>query len=198
MNDIVNNNLKPVMRNYRGVELSLCIDSLSKEIYQTRGTIFYNMINNWPKIVGEQFAKFCYPKKLSVPRYEQKNNKNSVLIIETINSSLATELSYMEQVIIERLATYFGYRAVDKIKITVNPKNIDDSQYYKDAPAVNKNVLKLTEVIDDDKLKELLVSLGNSIFACDEDITIKEQKTLNNEHIPANPALEDIFSYNIY
>lgn len=75
------------------------------------------MIEQWSSIVGPALAEQCTPGKCT---FKKDTQNGGVLIIHT-SSAYALELQYSAPLILEKLAIYYGYRAVDRIKIEQRP-----------------------------------------------------------------------------
>lgn len=72
------------------------------------------LVMNWEQIVGDKsITKHCEPVKMT---YANKKNNSGTLQIKC-SGAFATELSGKENLIKMRVASYFGYNAIDKIKI---------------------------------------------------------------------------------
>ena len=54
--------------------------------------------------------------KVTFRRQKQKIN---ILLVEVDNSSTSVEMSFQQDVIIERMAVYMGYKAINKIRTIV-------------------------------------------------------------------------------
>lgn len=58
-----------------------------------------------------------FPLKINTVR--EKDKKLNILTVEVNSSSTLVEISFQQDVIIERLAVYIGYKAIDKIRTIV-------------------------------------------------------------------------------
>ena len=96
-------------------KLSDQIARINYNIFKKKGSLFAGLMVNWPKIVGEKYSNVSYPKNI----YEIKENSKTCRVLDVVvsNSSVGVELSYHKEVIIERAAVFFGFRAIDRIKI---------------------------------------------------------------------------------
>jgi hypothetical protein len=108
------------------------------------------------------------PKKIT---YREVNGARcGTLHIEVSNSALATELLYKEEVIIEKLAVYFGYKAVTKVQIFHNSSFYKLEKFHlaidkKQLSTENKAELEiLTQDIEDEDLRQALLSLGREVL----------------------------------
>lgn len=103
----------------RGLKkFDFAIDKVSKPFYERYGVAFVKLLTDWEHIVGSTLGQFSRPKKLI---FQQDKKHDGMLIVEVHNSSLATQMLFMEPIILEKIATYFGYKAVAKMKIIHHP-----------------------------------------------------------------------------
>jgi hypothetical protein len=96
-------------------KLSDEIARINSKIFQQKGKIFAGLMINWPKIVGEQYSAQTYPRNIREIKENSKINKTLYIVVK--NSSIGLELSCHKEVIIERAAMFFGFRAIDHIRI---------------------------------------------------------------------------------
>ena len=96
----------------------------------------------------------------------------------------AVEIKHREKYILDKINTYFGYKAISSIKIMQN--NDVSSNTYKpklnSTPPPNKlddetskKIKNMCNDIKNEKLKEILIKLGHSIY------TDNQQKKKDNE-----------------
>jgi len=71
-----------------------------------------DLMTNWTTIVGNEFAAFLNPIKITFPRRERANG---TLHVKMLNTAVATLITHQQHRIVERVNTYFGYAAVSKI-----------------------------------------------------------------------------------
>ena len=88
---------------------------LLKRVIRHKDPIVAELLINWGKVVGVKFASFTYP--LKTIKFKEKNQYKKLLIVNASNSSLAMEFSFQQDIIIERIAVYMGYKAVHKIQV---------------------------------------------------------------------------------
>lgn len=94
--------------------LSACIEPAVRPVMKTQGLAGSRIINEWPSVVGETLAAHCIPQQLSFPPGKKSGGTLSV----AVENGFATELQHLQPLIIERLATYFGYKAVVRVTIS--------------------------------------------------------------------------------
>ena len=154
-------------RAFRGNRpLTSVLDQIVRPVYAKRGFAHNRIITDWPKIVGPMLCNVTSPKKLSF--YQEKHHEG-VLEVEAYESGLAMELTYLEPMILERIATYFGYKAVGRLKIIQRPRMMGDlAGKAKSKPKkVSKEnaayINTLVSDIKDDEMREVLQSLGEAV-----------------------------------
>ena len=129
-----------------------------------RGLAFGALINDWPSIVGHQLSLRTAPDKLSFPRGKRED---AVLHIRAMGA-IALELQHLEPQIVERINSFFGYRAVAKIKL------IHAAPLSMPAPVVRPRALTMDEelsvitttaAIEDEELRATLERFGRSLLS---------------------------------
>lgn len=93
------------------------VNKIVGKIFQKKDPVLAELIVNWPSIVGTKFSSRSYPIKISSSK--EKGVRKSLLMIGVENSSLSMEMSFQQDIIIERIAVYLGYKAIHKIRIVV-------------------------------------------------------------------------------
>ncbi len=91
------------------------VTKIVRNIFKYKDPILAELIFNWSKIVGIKFSNKTYPMKVS--NYKEKGRLQKLLIIKSSNEALSLELSFQQDIIIERLAVYLGYKAINKIRV---------------------------------------------------------------------------------
>ena len=93
------------------------VNKIIRKIFGRKHPILAEIIINWGKIVGIRFSDKSLPLKITSSR--EKGQKINILYIEIENSALSMEMSYQQDIILERIAVYLGYKGIHKIKILV-------------------------------------------------------------------------------
>jgi len=121
-----------------------------------------NLVKNWAQIVGPKYAKFCAPKMVNF----EKNKTGAKLTISVFNSSVGFFLENNSDIIIERIATLYGFKSINRIIIKQEPKNIEIEQL--DKKINDKNIEKMVdstlENIENKELELTLKKLAEDIF----------------------------------
>ncbi|WPY00764.1 DUF721 domain-containing protein [Candidatus Trichorickettsia mobilis] len=96
------------------------IDDINKIILNIVGKkdpLLAEIMMNWTKIVGGDFSQKSSPFKIST--YREKGIKINVLYIKTDNAALSLEISFQQELIIERIAVYLGFKAIHKLRLII-------------------------------------------------------------------------------
>jgi hypothetical protein len=137
------------------------VTELVSPVCQKQGFIKASLVLDWPEILGA-FSAYCIPLKISFP-YNQSTNGR--LYVRT-TSAMATELTYLEPTILERINQYFGYKAIGKLVIQQGPVPLKPKQKrQKDiSHKIREEVEHQVYFIQDEDLKKALFNLGCGIL----------------------------------
>ena len=142
--------------------LSQCIEPLTRPILKTQGLAGTRIISEWPAIVGEKLANRCIPQKLSFPA----GKKIEGTLCIAVENGFAPELQHMQPLILERLATYFGYKAV--IRITISHTYVPEVK--KPEPKRKASFISdinFTESVQDEELRIALDRVAKALCGSD-------------------------------
>ena len=149
---------------------SRLLSPLAKNILGKKGFVGTDILFNWEEIVGKDIARFCIPDKID---FKKDQRDNGTLHIITTNGAFATEIKYKESLIIEKINTYFGYRAVSGLKIIQSqnvPQNTPDQitavkiDKTLVSPEEENYIMSLVDSLENNSLKETMIRLGKNIF----------------------------------
>lgn len=111
------------LREKKPLALARLIKQITQPALRRRGFAEAEVILRWPVIVGSEFEFMASPEKLVFP----KNSPAGGTLYVTVKGSLATELQHRAPQIIDRINTYYGYRAVANLRLLQIPKNSPSS-----------------------------------------------------------------------
>lgn len=157
-----------MVANYRGSkQLSSLVDSITRPVFERRGFLEGRLIMDWAFIAGEKLALYTLPQRIVFPDKETKTN--GVLHLQVSNSAIAMELSYMEPVLLEKIAVYLGYKAIGRIKAHLKPQLLPVIEKEKRplalSPEKSQLLTETVNQIDDPGLRDALYRLGKHILA---------------------------------
>lgn len=144
--------------------LAALLPKLTKPLFSARGFAEAGMLNDWPDIVGRPLADYTAPERLS---------PDGALEVR-VGGGWAVELQHLEPLVLERIASYFGYRAVTRLVLIQGPLPPRAKPARKHRPKTlgkaEEEVLrqKLAET-DDPKLRAALERLGREVLGETDD-----------------------------
>jgi hypothetical protein len=86
---------------------------IAKPVLGKQGLGEAELLQQWPAIIGDDLARYCWPIKLSFPRGQRRDGTLRLRVA----SALALEIQHREPVLLERINGYFGYRAVTRLAL---------------------------------------------------------------------------------
>lgn len=93
------------------------IDILLRKTFARHDKTFAEIMINWPKIAGAAFGSRTCP--LRILTVTEKGEKLKILHIKASDSATSLEFTYHQNIILERIAVYFGHKAIDKLYIKI-------------------------------------------------------------------------------
>lgn len=143
--------------------LGLYTQKIVKPVFKARGLMEGKIITHWSQIVGERFACLALAEKITFPR----GKKTEGTLHLSVTSSTALLLHYAQDLILEQVNIFFGYKALSKLHMTH-----DFTPFKKPLPKAPPLPLSDEEkgwlqdqmrVIADPELKESLERLGETV-----------------------------------
>ncbi len=159
-------------RNFKPLKISESLKSINQNILYKFGKLDYTIHAKWPEIVGIFFNKHSQPNKItSIP---MSSDKNGELIYEKylhvdVTPAAAIEFQHFQNKIIEKINSFFGYKAIHGIKIHQKILKFNKFPSKKTLPNTDQIKQKKIKIknktlkINDKKLEESLLNLELSI-----------------------------------
>ncbi len=97
-----------------------------KKIISKKGHIYSETLDNWRYIVGDELFKVCFPKS-----FKNSNRLGSSYLSIMVKRGHEVDLEYSKKSILEKLNSYLGYNAVEKLKF-ISFENIAKKQKKED------------------------------------------------------------------
>lgn len=141
------------------------VDRLTKGLLGKHGFTHGVIATKWPDIVGENMARHTQPEKIV---FSRDGVTGGTLHLKTDSGAFATELQHREPLIIERINTFFGYKAVVRIKLIQGPLPQPKGDPLGSPPrplneTEAEDLAHTVAMVDDPEIKEALERLGSSI-----------------------------------
>lgn len=129
-----------------------------------RGLAFGALITDWPSIVGHQLSLRTQPDKLVFPRGKRED---ATLHVRAMGA-IALELQHLEPVIVEKINSFFGYKAVKRLKL-IHAAPMTSSALRAPVPRTltmdeEIDLTTATATIEDEGLREALERFGRSLL----------------------------------
>ncbi len=148
------------------------VPKIAAKAFEKFGFHSAEIMTDWARIIGADIAKYTEPERLKWPRTyassetlaDGRDARPGGTLILRVDPSRALEVEYKAAEIMDRINRYFGYRAIETLKIIQAPLKksaIAIAAPATDAPPptdvpVNVSVL-------DDGLKSALTNLWSSV-----------------------------------
>lgn len=147
--------------------LAALIPALARKAVGKRGFADARILNEWPKIVGEDLARHAKPDRISFPRGRRDAGTLHILA----EGPMATELQHLAPIVVERINAHFGYRAVADIRLLQVPAGTRQTKPLpKPKPGPTARPEALSDLhdrlsgIDDPELRTILERLGTAVL----------------------------------
>lgn len=146
--------------------LSRMVERLTKSMLGRHGFAHGAIVTKWPDIVGDDMARHTQPEKIV---FSRDGVSGGTLHLRCDSGALATEVQHLEPQILERINTFFGYKAVVRVKLIQAPLPKPKGQAPSKAPRPltadeAKSLAGTVANVDDDELREALERLGQSVM----------------------------------
>ncbi len=125
-----------------------------KKIISKKGHIYSETLDNWKSIVGEDLFRVCFPKS-----FKNSNPIGSSYLSIMVKRGHEVDIEYSKNKILERLNSYLGYNAVEKLKFIT----FEEEEKLKEKinlSATNNKYKKKISSIKNDKIKNSLEELN--------------------------------------
>ncbi len=128
-----------------------------------RGFAQADILSKWPSIVGPTLARASSPEKMS---YLRDKNSEATLKVR-VSPGFGPEFQQFEPLIIERINSFFGYKAVGRLQLIQAPVKLAktlEKKVFADPSPDQLDWLKdsLKDVTDPD-LRQQLTELGRKL-----------------------------------
>ena len=150
-------------RSWRTQSLGSLLLKAARPVLGRHGLAAGGIVADWPSIVGTQLAECCVPMRLA---FQPGERANGTLHLR-VQGPLALELQHLEPVVLERINSYFGYRAVAKLRIQQGPvpRTVRAKTARPTAPAEDPAVDAAVSGVADETLRQRLSQFGRALKA---------------------------------
>lgn len=169
-----------IRRRYAGLRaLGAALPKVARKALGSHGFAEGGLATEWPIIVGQDIARYCLPKKLTMSRSGKSGGQlrdgqppggeqGGATLTLRVEPGFATELQHLEPQLIERINGYFGYPAVARIRLQQGrleaPTNpAPPRKQPLEASAENELQARMS-VVADESLRSALSRLGRAVL----------------------------------
>ena len=126
-----------------------------KKIIGKKGHIYSETLDNWRYIVGDELFKVCFPKS-----FKTSNRLSSSYLSIMVKRGHEVDLEYSKKIILDKLNSYLGYNAVEKLKfISFEDDDLKLKEKITKDATNNKYKEKISK-IKNEKVKKSLIELS--------------------------------------
>lgn len=93
------------------------VHKIVRHIFARQHPLLPEIMINWNKIVGFKFSDKALPLKIITDT--NKKQKTNTLFVQTEDHTIALEISFYQEIILERIAVYLGFKAIHQMRVTV-------------------------------------------------------------------------------
>jgi len=145
--------------------LAASLDAITKPVFGKRGFADGAILKDWAAIAGAHLATHSQPEKIAYPKGSGDGGTLHLLID---SGSMAIELQHLQPLLIERINGYFGFKAVDRLKITQGPlPDRTEKAAWSTRTLETGEESELAESlmdVDDDDIRKALQALGRAVI----------------------------------
>jgi len=142
--------------------VAVTLPKVIKPIVRGRGFREVRVLTDWPAIVGRPLGDFSAPERLS---------SNGVLTLR-VAGGWAVEIEHLAPQLLDRIATFYGYRAVTRLHLVQAPLPPRDVRRRREPRALNEverqALADSIAGVEDEELRAALAGLGRAVMASDE------------------------------
>ena len=151
-------------------KVSEIVGKVLEPVLSRRTGMTMDLLTAWRELVGEQYADFTRPQKINWPRraHEEDPFKPGTLIV-ACDGARALFFQHDLANVCERVNVFFGFAAIEKIKIVQKPVQMAVSvRRHKPVELSAPSKIRLETIlnrIEEPELRETLEKLGKGVFS---------------------------------
>ena len=159
-------------RKYVPISIAESLKNINRKFLYKFGKLDYTIHSKWTEIVGSFFVNYSEPLKISSILSSVDENGSNIYeryLHVNVSPAAAIEFQHFQDKIVEKVNSYFGYKAIKGIKI--HQQYIKNKNTEKNIKNINliereidkKLILETTKKLSNKRLQESIVNLGLSI-----------------------------------
>ena len=172
-------NRQNMKRTFKTRSLAELAQSINGRAFNRFGFAKSDIVLHWREIVGAVLARSSVPERLIMPKRAEGDSKSGTLHIR-VEGSYAPEMQHLEPLVIDRINSYYGFKAVGRLIFHHGSIEIDSPVQKYQPPILSDSQKKELEMmlsdIKDDGLKKSLFNVGAQLLRRDEVQKPKQNK----------------------
>jgi len=136
----------------------LLLPQAAAQAYRKHGFAESRLLTEWAAVVGDRLADVCRPEKLA---------RDGALTVR-VSPAFALELQHLEPKVLERIAGFFGHRAVSRLKLRQGAVETDKPEARRNPRPLDAEEDMALErqlaAVEDENLRAALDRLGRAVI----------------------------------
>jgi hypothetical protein len=102
------------------------VPALTKKAFEKFGFSTASLVTDWARIVGADLASYTVPERLKWPRCvevieDEADAQRGATLTLRVDPARALDVEYRARQILDRINSYFGYRAIESVRLVQAP-----------------------------------------------------------------------------
>ena len=132
------------------------LPSKVKNLINKKGQIYSETLDNWRYFVGNDLFDISFPKS-----FKNENKLGSSCLTVMVKRGNEVNFEYSKRLIIEKINSFFGYEAVQNIKlVSFEEKNKEFKEKLNENDVTKNKYKKKISDIKNEKIKESLIKFS--------------------------------------
>ena len=147
-----------ISKEHRGgglISMADDVSKITKKLFGDKGTAEIEILSNWASIAGEELAAATQPLRID---FKPQARSDGILHLACENGAYALEIGHKTPYLIDKINTFFGYRAVSQIKIH---QGFSLSSEERALNAIHNHEKKLVTPEEETYIKEIVSGVQN-------------------------------------
>jgi hypothetical protein len=140
------------------------VDHIARLTIGKEWTTYAGLLEHWPEIVGEEYARLTTPVKIAFPHQPTEPRRRNGILTIRLPKGLTMEFTFKTPQIKQRVNLYFGYAAIGKIAFDPVSHGVQKPASIPPMSGASApEIQKVVEIIDNRDLRQALQGFGEAI-----------------------------------
>ena len=167
-------------RTYKTRSIADLARGINNRAFRRFGFAKSDILLHWHEIVGPVLARSSLPERLVLPKSNEQTDGRAGVLHIRVDGSYAPEMQHLEPIVIDRINSYYGYKAVERLIFHHGPVQEKNAgrDYIKPilSDSQNKRLSESLSAIKDDKLRASLFDVGAELIGTRKNQKVKQTK----------------------